>query len=424
MKVLVIGGGGREHALIWKINQSPKVEKIYCIPGNGGIAEIADCISLPLDDLESLAQFAFEKEIDLTVVGPEVPLSQGIVDVFMEKGLRIFGPTKVAAEIEGSKVFAKEIMERYHIPTAASGSFKDEQQAFNFIETMDTPIVVKADGLAAGKGVIIAQTKAAAKEAVHDMLSEKVFGAAGICVLIEEFLEGEEVSILAFSDGKTVVPMVPSQDHKRIFEGDEGPNTGGMGAYSPVSIFRPDLQDKVMQQVLQPTVDGMAQEGKLYKGVLYAGLMLTATGIKVLEFNARFGDPETQVVLPRLQTDLIDIMEAVIDQRLDQINMEWTSNHAAVVVVASGGYPGKYEKGKVITFNQPQDENVIVFHAGTKKNGPNIVTNGGRVLGVTGLGETLQDALDKAYEAIEHIEFEDMFYRRDIGHRELARKKD
>ncbi len=424
MKILVIGGGGREHALVWKIKQSPKVEKIYCIPGNGGIAEIADCIPLPLDDLESLAQFAFEKEIDLTVVGPEIPLSRGIVDVFMEKGLRIFGPTKAAAEIEGSKVFAKEIMNRYHIPTAASGSFEDEQDAVNFIEAMDTPIVVKADGLAAGKGVIIAQTKEEAKDAVHVMMAEKAFGDAGTCVLIEEFLEGEEVSILAFSDGKTVVPMVPSQDHKRIFEGDEGPNTGGMGAYSPVSIFMPDLQDEVMRQVLQPTVDGMAKEGMPYKGVLYAGLMLTATGIKVLEFNARFGDPETQVVLPRLQTDLIDIMEAVIDQRLDQMTIEWTSNHAAVVVVSSGGYPGKYVKGKVITFNQPQDEEVIVFHAGTKKDGQDIVTYGGRVLGVTGIGETLQDALHKAYKAIEHIKFEDMFYRRDIGHRELARKKD
>lgn len=421
MKVLVIGGGGREHALVWKIKQSPRVDKIYCIPGNAGIAQLAECVAMNLNDLSGIADFAVQHGIDLTVVGPEAPLTDGIVDVFNARGLRAFGPGRQAAAIEGSKVFAKNLMEKYGIPTAKSSSFTDADAAIGYIKEQGAPIVVKADGLAAGKGVIVAQTEAEAIDAVKLILCENVFGAAGSRVLIEEYLEGEEISILAFSDGKTVIPMVPAQDHKRIFEGDTGPNTGGMGAYSPVSIFTPELAAQVQREVLQRTVDAMAQEGYPYKGVLYAGLMITAQGPKVLEFNARFGDPETQVVLPRLKTDLVAAMEAVIDGKLAEIDLEWVPQTGVVVVLASGGYPGNYEKGKAITGLGTDYDDVIVFHAGTKELDGRVVTAGGRVLGVTALGDSLQDALDKAYARIKEIEFNGMFYRRDIGHRELAK---
>lgn len=421
MKVLVIGSGGREHALVWKINQSPKVDKVYCIPGNAGIAQLAECVSMDLSDLQGIADFAVRHEIGLTVVGPEVPLTNGIADVFKARGLRIFGPTRQAAAIEGSKVFAKMIMDKYGIPTAKSASFTDPDEAVTYIEEQGAPIVVKADGLAAGKGVIVAQTVMEAVDAVRLILCEKAFGEAGSKVLIEEYLEGEEVSILAFADGKTVLPMVPAQDHKRIFEGDTGPNTGGMGAYSPVSIYTPALADQVMCEVLRPTINAMAAEGCPYQGVLYAGLMITAEGPKVLEFNARFGDPETQVVLPRLKTDLVEVMEAVIDGRLAEIDLEWSPQAGVVVVLASGGYPGKYEKGKAINGLGQEKDNVIVFHAGTKLQDGKIVTAGGRVLGVTALGTDLRAALDKAYARIKDIDFNGVFYRRDIGHRELEK---
>jgi len=423
LKVLVIGGGGREHALVWKIRQSPKVDKVYCIPGNAGIAQLAECVAIDLTDLTQLADFAAVRGIDLTVVGPEQPLTAGIVDVFQARGLRIFGPTQAAAMLEGSKVFAKQLMDKYGIPTARSRAFTEETAAVAYLKQQDAPIVVKADGLAAGKGVIVAQTVQEAIDAVRLIMGQKAFGDAGKRVLIEEYLEGEEVSILAFTDGQTIVPMVPAQDHKRIFEGDQGPNTGGMGVYSPVSIFTDEIKAEVQTKILQPTIAAMAAEGRPYRGVLYAGLMLTADGPKVLEYNVRFGDPEAQVVLPRLKTDLVAIMEAVIDGKLAELAIEWLPGAAAVVVAASGGYPGNYEKGKVISGLAEIDPGkAIVFHAGTTFDGKNVLTAGGRVLGVTALGDNMQEALNKAYTELAKIKFTGMYYRRDIGYRELAKQ--
>ena len=417
MKVLVIGSGGREHALVWKINQSPKVSQIYCAPGNTGISKLAQCVNIDTDSIEKLINFAKKEKIDLTVVGPELPLSQGIVNEFNKQGLRIFGPSKEAAEIESSKVFSKYLLKKYHIPTANYQVFQNSEKALDYIQQQTFPLVIKADGLAAGKGVFIVENLVQARDALDALMDENKFGEAGRQVVVEEFLEGEEVSILAFCDGKTVVPMVPSQDHKKIFDNDQGPNTGGMGAYSPVPFYPDELEKRVLEEILKPTIKGLQREGKEYKGVLYAGLILTKEGPKVLEFNARFGDPETQVILPRLKTDLIDILNAVIDSTLYEINIEWEDNAAVCVVVASGGYPGKYQKGKVISGLERLEkmENIIAFHAGTKFQDDQVITSGGRVLGITAWDETISKAKEKAYKAVKEIYFEDMYYRKDIA---------
>ena len=424
MKVLVIGSGGREHALVWKIMQSPKVSQIYCAPGNAGISKLAQCINIDADSIEKLVDFAQEEKIDLTVVGPELALSKGIVNEFNKQGLRIFGPSREAAEIESSKVFSKYLMKKYNIPTANYDVFQNSEKALDYIKKQTFPLVIKADGLAAGKGVFIVENLVQARDALDALMEEKQFGEAGRQVIIEEFLEGEEVSILAFCDGKTVIPMVPSQDHKKIFDNDQGPNTGGMGAYSPVPFYPDELEKRVLEEILKPTVKGLQREGKEYKGVLYAGLILTKEGPKVLEFNARFGDPETQVILPRLKTDLIDILNAVIENTLHQINIEWEDTAAVCVVVASGGYPGKYQKGKVICGLERLEKmkNIIAFHAGTKFQDNQVITSGGRVLGITAWDETIFKAKEKAYKGVNEIYFEDMYYRKDIADKGIKEK--
>ena len=416
MKVLVVGSGGREHALVWKLSQSPKVEKMYCAPGNAGIAQMAECVNIKAEDLDGLLAFAQEQSIDLTVVGPEVPLTMGIVDKFNEKGLKIFGPSGKAAEIEGSKTFAKDLMAKYNIPTAKYGAFTDADQAKAFLAEVGLPCVVKADGLAAGKGVLICETKEEAEAAVADILVDNKFGDAGSRVVVEEFLTGQEVSMLAFTDGTTVVPMVSSQDHKRIWDGDKGLNTGGMGAYSPAPIYTPDVHAIVVPEVLEATVAAMKAEDRPFAGILYAGLMLTADGPKVLEFNARFGDPEAQAVLPRLKSDLVDIFLAIIDGKLHEMQIEWYEEAAVCVVMASGGYPETSDKGRVITgLDKAAETGAIVFHAGTKETDGNIVTNGGRVLGISALGKDIAEAIANAYKGVEQIQFENMQYRTDIG---------
>ena len=419
MKVLVVGGGGREHAIVWKLAQSPLVDCIYCAPGNAGIAQLADCVNIKAEDVEGLLDFALAEAVDMTVVGPEAPLAAGIVDKFEAAGLKIFGPSQRAALIEGSKALAKEIMYKYNIPTAKYADFTELDAALAYLEEQGAPIVIKADGLAAGKGVVVAMTLAEAQAAVRDMLSGNAFGQAGSRVVIEEFLQGEEVSVLAFSDGKTVLPMVSAQDHKRVFDGDKGPNTGGMGAYSPAPVYTDVLAAEVLERVLQPAVDGMAAEGRLYKGVLYAGLMLTPDGVRVLEFNARFGDPETQAVLMRLKSDLAEVMLAVIEGRLAEQKLEWYDEAAVCVVLASGGYPGSYKKGLAISGLEAERPEVEVFHAGTKFVGQQVMTDGGRVLGVTARGKTIREAIDKAYAAVDEISWEGCFCRRDIGWRAL-----
>lgn len=416
MKVLVVGSGGREHALVWKMNQSPKVDKIYCAPGNAGIAQLAECAAIKADDLDGLLEFALQQQIDLTVVGPEVPLTMGIVDKFQEKGLKIFGPSGKAAEIEGSKTFAKNLMAKYNIPTAKYGAFTDAAEAKAFLEQVGLPCVVKADGLAAGKGVLICETQAEAEAAIDNILVDNKFGDAGSRVVVEEFLTGQEVSMLAFTDGETVVPMVSSQDHKRIWDGDKGLNTGGMGAYSPAPVYTEAVHAIVVPEVLEATVAAMRAEGRPFVGILYAGLMLTADGPKVLEFNARFGDPETQAVLPRLKSDLVEIFLAIIEGRLDQMQIEWYEEAAVCVVLASGGYPESSDKGREITgLQQAADTGAIVFHAGTKETEGKIVTNGGRVLGISALGKDIAQAIDNAYKGVAQIKFENMQYRTDIG---------
>jgi len=417
MKVLVIGSGGREHALVWKIIQSPKVSQVYCAPGNAGISKLAQCINIDADSIEKLVDFVQEEKIDLTVVGPELPLSKGIVNEFNGKGLRIFGPSKEATEIESSKVFSKYLMKKYNIPTAKYEVFQNSEKAFDYIKQQVFPLVIKADGLAAGKGVFIVKNLVQARDALDALMEEKKFGEAGRQVVIEEFLEGEEVSILAFCDGKTVLPMVSSQDHKKIYDHDRGPNTGGMGAYSPAPFYSDEFKKRVLEEILKPTVKGLQSEGRKYKGVLYAGLILTKEGPKVLEFNARFGDPETQVISPRLKTDLIDILNAVIEETLHKTNIEWEDNAAVCVVVASGGYPGKYQKGKVINGLERlrKMEDVIAFHAGSKLQDDKVITSGGRVLGITAWDDTISKAKEKAYEGVEKIYFEDMYYRKDIA---------
>ena len=415
MKLLVVGGGGREHALVWKLKQSPKVEEIYAAPGNGGIAQVATCVDIKATDISGLVQFAKEKQIDLTVVGPDDPLMMGIVDAFEDAGLKVFGPNKAAAIIEGSKVFSKNLMEKYDIPTAKYRVFDNSYEAKEYVETCEVPVVIKAEGLALGKGVIIAQSKAEAVVAIDDIMEDKVFGDAGNRVVIEEFLMGQEVSVLAFTDGKTVVPMVSAQDHKRAYDHDEGLNTGGMGAFSPSRIYTDEIADFCMEHIFQPTVNAMREEGRPFKGVLYFGLMVTKDGVRVIEYNSRFGDPEAQAVLPRLKTDLVDIMLACIDETLDELEIEWEDNACVCIVMASGGYPQKYETGFEIT---GLENCGLVFHAGTKCKNGKIVTSGGRVLGVTAVGEDLEDAIKAAYGDVAKIHFENCHYRKDIGIKE------
>lgn len=417
MKILVVGGGGREHAVVWKIAQSPAVEKIYCAPGNGGIAELAECVPIGATDIEGIVRFAKEKEIDLVMVAPDDPLVMGMVDALENEGIRAFGPRANAAALEGSKVFSKELMKKYHIPTAGYEVFTESAKAVEYLKKGTFPAVIKAEGLALGKGVIIAQDLEEAEKAVHDMIDQKVFGESGSRIVIEEFLTGPEVSVLAFTDGKTVCPMVSAQDHKRAYDNDEGLNTGGMGTFSPSRLYDEAKAKECMEKIFLPTVRAMQEEGRPFKGVLYFGLMMTADGVKVIEYNCRFGDPETQVVLPRLKTDLVEIMEAVIDERLDQISIEWEDNAAVCVVMASGGYPVKYTSGYEISGLEDVSkmEDMTVFHAGTKVQDGKIVTAGGRVLGVTAVAPDLDQAIIKAYEGVHKIQFKDAHYRKDIG---------
>jgi len=421
MKILVIGSGGREHAIVWKLNQSKDVQKIYCAPGNGGISKLAECVDIKVEDINRLVEFVKNNKVDITIVGPELPLVLGIVDEFQKHGLRIFGPSKYASQLEGSKVFSKQLMWKYKIPTADGRIFNEARHAIEYIKSHRAPVVVKADGLAAGKGVIVAKNVDEAVHAVSDIMEKKVFGEAGSKLIVEECLEGEEISILAFSDGKNVIPLVPSQDHKRIFDNDKGPNTGGMGAYSPVPVMNDELQWKVLKEVLEPTVKAMASEGHIYKGILYAGLMLTQNGPKVLEYNVRFGDPETQAVLPRMTSDLLDPIIGIINGDISKCNISWTKQACICIVAASGGYPDKYEKGFEITGLNSVTE-AIVFHAGTKSENNKILTSGGRVLGITALGDSIDEALKKGYVAASKINFKNMYYRKDIAHRAIIAK--
>lgn len=423
MKVLVIGGGGREHALVWKIAQSPLVEKVFCAPGNPGTAQLAENVAIGVDQLDKLLAFAYENKIDLTVVGPEQPLSLGIVDLFESHGLKVFGPSQKAAFIEGSKAFSKDLMQKYHVPTAAYGVFTDQAEAEAFIERTGAPIVVKADGLAAGKGVIIAQTREEAVSAVRDMLSGNAFGTAGSRVVIEEFLTGEEASFLVITDGKNIIPLASAQDHKAVFDGDLGPNTGGMGAYSPAPVVTQDIHDKAMQQVIQPIVAGMAAEGRPYRGVLYAGLMVKDGQVKTLEFNARFGDPECQPLLMRMKSDIVPVLMAVALGNLSGFDISWHDKAAVCVVMAAEGYPGEYRKGDGIEGleDAARIDDVYVFHAGTTLLNNRCVTNGGRVLGVTALGDSIQMSINTAYRAVDCISWKGAQFRRDIGKKALGR---
>ena len=424
MKVLVVGGGGREHALVWKIAQSPKVSKVFCAPGNAGISRLATLVPIKANDLEGLLVFALKEKIDLTVVGPEDPLTRGVVDLFESKGLRIFGPNRKAAEIEGSKAFAKEIMKKYGIPTASFKTFKKRAEAATYLQSQKLPIVVKADGLAAGKGVIVCKTLEEAIRSVDQIMVEKVFGDAGNQVIIEECLVGEEASFIAFTDGKTIIPTASSQDHKAVFDGDEGPNTGGMGAYSPAPVVTPKVHEKIMNEILRPVIDGMAKEGRPCKGALYAGVMVSEGQPKVLEFNARFGDPETQPVLMRMKSDIVPVLEACCHGTLSEQRIEWDKRASVCVVVASGGYPGDYEKGKKIQGLEDVSrmKDVYVFQAATAMDQNGIVTNGGRVLGVTGLGEDIPKAIERTYQAVRKISWDGVHYRNDIGQKALRKK--
>jgi phosphoribosylamine--glycine ligase len=424
MQVLVVGSGGREHALVWKLSQSPKVKKVYCAPGNGGISKHAELVDIKAEDIDGLLKFTKERNIDLVVVGPERPLALGIVDIFTAEGIKIFGPTKELAKMESSKALSKELMKRFGVPTADFKTFKDAEEAKDYIRTKGVPIVIKADGLAFGKGVIVAKEKEEALGAVANMMDFKVFGDAGNTVVIEECLEGEEASILIISDGRDYVCLAPSQDHKRVFDEDKGPNTGGMGAYSPAPIVTNELFAQIKEKVLSPMITGLAKEGRAYKGVLYAGLMITKEGPRVLEFNVRFGDPEAQAILPRLKTDLVDIIEASIQGGLASLGgLEWKEEPCVCVVMASGGYPGDYRKGLPITGLDEAERlrDVMVFHAGTKLQDGRVTAEGGRVLGVTALGSDIEDAIKRSYEAVSKISFEGAHYRRDIGVKALKK---
>ncbi|MCM8757496.1 MAG: phosphoribosylamine--glycine ligase [Candidatus Omnitrophica bacterium] len=425
MRVLVIGSGGREHALVWKIAQSKLVDKIFCSPGNGGISELAECLNIKSEDIFSLLEFARKEKIDLTIVGPEAPLAEGIVDEFKNFKLRIFGPTKLASRLEASKVFAKELMKKYNVPTADFCIFDNPDEARRYIEEKKAPLVVKADGLAQGKGVIVAKTTEEALNAVKLIMEDRIFGKAGEKIIVEDCLEGEEASIIVITDSREVLPLASSQDHKRVFDGDRGPNTGGMGAYSPTPLISENIFKEILDKIVYRIIDGLAKEGIDYRGSLYAGIMLTKTGPKVLEFNVRFGDPETQAILPRLKSDLVEAILAVVDGHLTKFKRQnswgWDERSCICVVCASEGYPGSYEKGKEI-FGLEEIKNlkdIIVFHAGTKKQDNRFLTNGGRVLGITGLGANIKEAIDRTYEATKKIYFEGMHYRKDIGYRAL-----
>ena len=415
MKILVIGGGGREHAIVWKLAQSPQQPSLYCAPGNPGIAKLATCVPIGAEDVAALADFAVQEGIDFTVVGPEAPLLAGIVDHFEERGLKAYGPKRAAALIEGSKAFAKEVMTRANVPTAGYADFTDVEAARAYVREQGAPIVIKADGLAAGKGVVVAHTLEEAEAALDMMMSENAFGDAGSKVVVEEFLTGQEATVMAFVSGDQVKLMVPAQDHKPAYDGDRGPNTGGMGTYSPVPVVTGDLLAQVEATIIRPVIDLLAAEGTPYKGTLYAGLMLTQNGPKVIEFNARFGDPETQVVLPRLESDLLEIFQSVVDGTLAEQDIRWSDQAAVCVVMAANGYPGSYQKGDVISGLDFTSADAIIFHAGTKSTDSGIVTNGGRVLGVTGFGADLQQAQATAYRAVSAVHFEGVHYRKDIA---------
>ena len=423
MKILVIGSGGREHALVWGIAQSKNVEKIYCAPGNGGIAKLAQCIDIEADDIKGLMDFALREKIDFAVVGPEAPLVAGIVDEFKRAGLKIFGPTKKAAQLEASKGFAKEIMKKYGVPTAQFFICHHMEKVRAAVSRLGLPVVVKADGLAAGKGVVICETLQAAEQAARQMLIDKIFGDSGSTVVVEECLKGEEASILVLTNGRKAIPLASSQDHKRIFDQDRGPNTGGMGAYSPAPVATPKILDFIMKKIISPVIEGMNKEGATYKGILYAGIMITKDGPKVLEFNVRFGDPETQAILARLKSDLMEAMLWTTEDKGQPPALKWDNRSSVCVVVASGGYPGSYEKGKAIMGLEEAAgmKDVVVFHAGTKKSKEGYVTEGGRVLGVTAKGTDLRSAIDKAYRAVSALSFDKIHFRRDIGWRALQK---
>ena len=417
MKVLIVGSGGREHAIAWKVSKSERVDKIYCAPGNAGIGQVAECVNIGAMEIEKLVAFAKEKAIDLTVIGMDDPLVAGIVDAFEAEGLRVFGPRKNAAILEGSKAFSKELMKKYNIPTASYETFTDPEKAIAYLETSKYPIVLKADGLALGKGVLICNTKEEAKQGVNTLMLEKQFGSAGDTIVIEEFMTGREVSVLAFSDGKTIQCMTSAQDHKRAKDGDQGLNTGGMGTFSPSPFYTEDVKTFCEKYVYQPTIDAMAKEGRPFVGVLFTGLMLTEDGPKVLEYNARFGDPEAQVVIPRMKNDIVDVFEACIDGTLESIDLQFEDNAAVCVVLASDGYPESYEKGIPMSGFENFDgkEGYYCFHAGTKLEGDQIVTNGGRVVGITAKGNDLKEARANAYRATEWITFKNKYMRTDIG---------
>ena len=417
MKILVVGSGGREHAIVWKLSQSVRKPELFCAPGNAGIAQLAECVDIPVTNYAGLAAFAKVNAIDLTVIGPDDALAGGIADIFTTEGLRVFGPTQSAARIEFSKAFSKELMKKHGIPTAAYRTVTSYDEAMAYIQTQPLPIVVKCDGLALGKGVIMCYSMEEAEAALREMFLEKRFGKSGEVVVLEEFLTGPEVSVLAFCDGETVVPMVSAQDHKRAFDNDEGPNTGGMGTFSPSRVYTPDVEALCMERVFLPTMQALRREGIVFKGIIYFGLMLTERGPMVIEYNARFGDPETQVVLPRLKTDFVDVLEACVDGTLDKLAVEWDDNAAACVVMASGGYPGAYAKGHEINglISAQEMDNTLLFHAGSAAKDGKTVTNGGRVLGVTGMGDTLDAAICAAYKGVSVISFEGARYRSDIG---------
>ena len=415
MRVLIIGSGGREHALAWKIAQSDEVEKIYAIPGNPGISEIGECVNIQVSDIKKIVEFAKDKGIDLTVVGPEAPLVAGIKDAFEEAGLNLFGPDKSSAKLEGSKSFAKTLMKELGVPTAEFEVFEDPEEAKEFVKKAGVPIVIKADGLAGGKGVVVAKTYEEAFNAIDRIMVERIFGDSGKKVVIEEFLEGEEASYMVISDGEKYVPLATSKDHKQVFDGNKGPNTGGMGAYSPSTAITPQIEREIREKIIGRILEGMKKKGLTFTGVLYAGLMLTKEGPKVLEFNVRFGDPEVQAILRRLKSDLAQVLYSVAVGKGVK-DLEWKEEASVCVVLASKGYPGKYETGKEITgLNEKFDEDVVIFHAGTKKVGDKILTAGGRVLNVTAIGKSLEEARTKVYESIKKIHFEGMHYRKDIG---------
>jgi len=422
MNVLIIGSGGREHALAWKVAQSPRLSKLYIAPGNAGTISCGENVPLDVGNNSDVVHFCKEKQINLVLVGPEVPLANGVADSLSAAGIRCFGPSQAAAQIEASKSFAKDFMARHNIPTAKYATFSNYDEAIRNLESVDYPIVIKASGLAAGKGVILPETDEEAKSTLEDILVKKVFGEAGAEVVIEERMTGQEVSLMAFTDGMSVVPMLPAQDHKRIFDGDQGANTGGMGAYAPAPVFTAEMMTESVENVLKPAVNGMKSEGNPFVGVLYAGLMLTPNGMRVLEFNCRFGDPETQVVLPLLETDLVDISEACVDGRLNEVNVQWKNGAAVCVVLASKGYPEKPEKGQVVSFGD-LPEGMICFHAGTKQNGTDVLTSGGRVFGLTAWADDIGSAVKTVYSNVDKVSFDGMQYRSDIAHRALEISK-